>query len=60
MTRPWATKTWVRVFAIVGATSWVHGAAAQTEAVEYYGHDALGSVRVVFATSGTAIARADS
>ncbi|MBL8141959.1 MAG: hypothetical protein JNM38_12650 [Acidobacteria bacterium] len=59
MTRPWATKTWVRVFAIVGAASWVHGPAAQAETVEYYGHDALGSVRVVFDTSGTAIARAD-
>ncbi len=34
-------------------------AAAQTEVVEYYGHDALGSVRIVFTASGVATARAD-
>jgi RHS repeat-associated protein len=32
---------------------------AQTEAVEYYGVDALGSVRVVFRPDGTVIGRAD-
>ncbi len=32
---------------------------AQTEVVEYYGQDALGSVRIVFDASGAAIARAD-
>ncbi len=34
-------------------------ATAQTEVVEYYGHDALGSVRIVFTASGVATARAD-
>ncbi len=34
-------------------------AAAQTEVIEYYGHDALGSVRIVFTASGVATARAD-
>jgi RHS repeat-associated protein len=34
-------------------------AAAQTEIVEYYGHDALGSIRIVFTASGAATARAD-
>lgn len=34
-------------------------AQAQTEVVEYYGTDALGSVRVVFDASGTVIARTD-
>ena len=34
-------------------------AAAQTELVEYYGHDALGSIRIVFTASGVATARAD-
>jgi RHS repeat-associated protein len=33
--------------------------AAQTEIVEYYGHDALGSIRIVFTASGVATARAD-
>jgi RHS repeat-associated protein len=37
-----------------------HAAFAQpSEAVEYYGHDALGSVRVVFDATGTVTARAD-
>ena len=34
-------------------------ASAQTEVVEYYGQDALGSIRIVFDASGAAIARAD-
>jgi RHS repeat-associated protein len=34
-------------------------AAGQTEVVEYYGHDALGSIRIVFSASGVATARAD-
>jgi RHS repeat-associated protein len=34
-------------------------AAAQTEAVDYYGVDALGSIRVVFRPDGTVIGRAD-
>ncbi|MBL8144319.1 MAG: RHS repeat-associated core domain-containing protein [Acidobacteria bacterium] len=34
-------------------------ASAQTEVVEYYGQDALGSVRIVFDASGAAVARAD-
>ena len=34
-------------------------AAAQTETVEYYGLDALGSVRVVFAANGTIVGRMD-
>ncbi len=33
--------------------------AAQTEVVEYYGQDALGSIRIVFDVSGVATARAD-
>lgn len=32
---------------------------AQTEVVEYYGQDALGSIRIVFDVNGAAIARAD-
>ena len=34
-------------------------ASAQTEVVEYYGQDALGSIRIVFNAQGAAIARAD-
>ena len=34
-------------------------ASAQTEVVEYYGQDALGSIRIVFDASGAAVARAD-
>ena len=34
-------------------------AQAQTEVVEYYGQDALGSIRIVFDASGAAVARAD-
>ena len=36
-----------------------HPASAQTEVVEYYGQDALGSIRIVFNASGAAVARAD-
>jgi hypothetical protein len=34
-------------------------AAAQTETTEYYGTDAVGSVRIVFYASGTVLARQD-
>src|SRR5262245_51552820 len=32
---------------------------AQTEAVEYYGTDALGSIRIVFDANGTVLGRTD-
>ena len=34
-------------------------AAAQTETIEYYGTDAVGSVRIVFDASGTVLGRQD-
>ncbi len=54
---------WVRgVRPLLAALLLVVGAqraSAQTEVVEYYGQDALGSIRIVFDASGAAIARAD-
>ena len=56
VTRAWRVATAVGVAALAfGATP----ASAQTETVEYYALDAVGSVRVVFDANGNIIGRMD-
>ncbi len=49
----------VIALALVAGMWSIRSVAAQTEVVEYYAQDALGSIRIVFNASGAAIARAD-
>jgi RHS repeat-associated protein len=49
----------VVVMATLGLLVWASRAAAQTETIEYYGTDAVGSVRIVFNASGAVLARQD-
>jgi RHS repeat-associated protein len=54
------SRVWPRILAIVGVAICLPAiASAQSETVEYYGTDAVGSIRVVYDASGNVLSRQD-